>query len=285
VCLPVLFEPVEPALQRPGYSASSYESMPYRWTGNETSDSGPGAARTGHLYGAFSRIRYSQTCSAVQLWIGAAESWTRTFLFARPARSGARAADSYRALTDEGEALPPPFPDEVPDRGSACNPAAPPGVDAPAAPAPQKSFQNVVFPSVQITSKPYRRIPRQYFHSLGELRPVSAKEQSAPFRFLCGLLVFLFFLFCVGFCGFGLGVCWAGFLCVFFCFAFCCWRFGLLLFARVGFLCLGSTSRVARLSFPPGVRDIAGKMRVAIRNSCTNRTDDPPPAQERPHLL
>src|SRR5208337_2287675 len=48
------------------------------------------------LAGAFSRMMYIQTWSAVQLWIGAADSWIRTFLLRQTRSLWARAADSYR---------------------------------------------------------------------------------------------------------------------------------------------------------------------------------------------
>gem|GEM_PF-7006952 len=46
------------------------------------------------LYGAFSRKRYSQTWSAVQSWIGAADTWTFTVGFLQTRSLSARARDS-----------------------------------------------------------------------------------------------------------------------------------------------------------------------------------------------
>ncbi|MCK7532671.1 MAG: hypothetical protein MZV63_17395 [Marinilabiliales bacterium] len=76
------------------------------------------------LCGAFSRIRYSQTWSAVQLWIGAAESWTRTFLFRQTRSLWARAADSYRRWPMNERHSPQCIPDQVTDRGRVCRPCS-----------------------------------------------------------------------------------------------------------------------------------------------------------------
>src|SRR5512136_887089 len=105
------------------------------------------------LYGAFSRIRYSQTCRAVQVWIGAAESWARTFLFRQTRSLRARVADSYRRWPMNERHSPHSWLIRF-LTGTSLQTLQHQRALTAGGPCSSKVFQNVELPSVRITSRP-----------------------------------------------------------------------------------------------------------------------------------